>query len=434
VKNANIIEIITHALSLIDDRLIDHGKNVALMMYGAMRRMGTYSEREINDMCMLAVLHDIGSFKDEELDRITTFDGGNAWPHSILGYLFVRDFTPLTYLAPVLLCHHASEEQTAGVPEYFRGLSRLLRAADRLEIATRFGGLSEAELKTYLRGQGVLPPSVDAYELFFGRDAAPPDRDALWTSICDAQLRRADIGKYLEMVILAIDFRSRATVSHTIATAQISRLLAEVMGFPAEDVEAIGSGALLHDIGKSGIPTEILESPGKLEGRELEIMRSHVSLTEQLLTGRVSEKIMRIAARHHEKLDGSGYHRGLRAEALTMGERLVAVTDILSACAGARSYKNVFPKERVVSILTGMSDGGLLDPVIVGAAVEHYDYLIGSTADATLAVTRSYEALQDEYRDIRHGIAEMERANSFSLGVFFKGESSELEPAAAALC
>ncbi|MDR3277537.1 MAG: HD domain-containing protein [Oscillospiraceae bacterium] len=420
MKNANIIEIITHALSLIDDRLIDHGKNVALTTYSAMRRMGTYSEREINDMFLLAVLHDIGSFKNEDTDRISKFDSGNVWPHSILGYLFVRDFTPLTYLAPVLLCHHATEAQMAGVPEYFRGLSRFLRAADRLEIATRFGGLTDADTKTYLRNQGVFPSSVDAYELFFGREPKLPDRDALWASICDAQMRRADIEKFLEMVILSIDFRSRATVSHTVSTAQISRLLAEVMGFPAEDVTAIGNAALLHDIGKTGIPTEILESPGKLVGRDLEIMRSHVLLTEQILTGRVSDTVMRIAARHHEKLDGSGYHRGLCAASLTMNERLVAVTDILSACAGARSYKDVFPKERVVSILTEMSGGGLLDPVIVSAAVEHYDHLIDGTADATLAVTRSYDALQDEYRNIRHDVAEMERTGDFALGVFFK--------------
>lgn len=80
------------------------------------------------------------------------------------------------------------------------------------------------------------------------------------------------------------------------------------------------------------------------------VMRTHVDMTEAIFGGEVDETVARIALRHHEKLDGSGYPRGLEAADLTVGERLVAVADIVSALSGTRSYKEAYSKDRVIRI------------------------------------------------------------------------------------
>ena len=125
-------------------------------------------------------------------------------------------------------------------------------------------------------------------------------------------------------------------------TTSISYELAKRMGLKGRALSDIYFGSLLHDLGKIGIPVEILEFPGKLSPQAMRIMRTHVELTGLILGPDVEEKIRKIAMRHHEKLDGSGYPLGLTAMDLSLEERIVAVADIVSALAGTRSYKEAF--------------------------------------------------------------------------------------------
>ena len=95
------------------------------------------------------------------------------------------------------------------------------------------------------------------------------------------------------MIIFAIDFRSRYTVIHTITTTSISKQLAVLFGFDEAKVDKVRQGALLHDLGKIGIPVEILEFPGKLSPQAMRIMRTHVDITEEIVGGEIEEEIIR---------------------------------------------------------------------------------------------------------------------------------------------
>lgn len=138
---------------------------------------------------------------------------------------------------------------------------------------------------------------------------------------------------------------------------------------------------MLHDLGKIGIPSEILEFPGKLSPQAMNVMRTHVDLTEIILGDSVTRKVKDIALRHHEKLDGSGYPRGLKGCDLTIPQRIVAIADIVSALTGTRSYKDSFPKEKTSSILNDMAERGLIDSVIVERIVENYDVIMGAVRE-----------------------------------------------------
>ncbi|MDR1472181.1 MAG: HD domain-containing protein [Synergistaceae bacterium] len=417
MQQTNAIEIIARTLSMIDLRLIDHGRNVALFTCNAMRAAGKYTEKEIDDMCLIALFHDIGAFKTEEISRLVAFDAENSWEHSIYGYLFIKRFSPLAHLAPVVLLHHTSPRFMDTVPEPYRELAQILHIADRMEISSRFGGHSAGDLVRYFADERDKLISSGLVSLF-SRNEGSIDRDEMWNRICHAAHSRSDIEDYLKMLVLSIDFRSRHTVTHTVSTAEFSGLMAELFSLRRRERACIAIGALLHDIGKAGIPVEILEKPGCLDSQETEIMRSHVPLTEQLLRGRVDERVERIACRHHEKLDGSGYPQGLCAPELTFAERVVAVTDILSALCGARSYKDVFPKERVVSILTDMSARGKLDGRIVRKIVDSYDFLMERTALVSDPVTRHYEQLASEYDHMLESISDMRETGNFQLAPF----------------
>ena len=115
------------------------------------------------------------------------------------------------------------------------------------------------------------------------------------------------------------------------------------MNVGTRDLEILYYGSLLHDIGKIVIPLSILEAPRRLTDEEMRIMKAHVVITGKILEGIMDERIVNVAYRHHEKLDGTGYPQGLRAEDLSQLERIVAVGDILSALYSKRSYKDSFP-------------------------------------------------------------------------------------------
>jgi HD-GYP domain-containing protein (c-di-GMP phosphodiesterase class II) len=417
MQKINAIEIIANTLGMIDLRLIDHGRNVALFTYSAMKATGKYTEKEMDDMCLIALLHDIGAFKTEEISRLVTFDADNSWEHSVYGYLFIKCFSPLAYLAPAVLFHHTSPQFMDTVPQPYRELAQILHLADRMEISSRFGGKVASDFLGFFasKQKNLFPADIIA---LFSQNDGLIDRDEMWDRLCQTGQDRNDIDEYLKMLVLSIDFRSRHTVTHTVATAEFSRLTASLFSCsPAEQAD-ISVGAILHDVGKAGIPVEILENPGRLNDQEMRIMKSHVLLSKQILRGCVSERVGRIACRHHEKLDGSGYPQGLLAPELTFAERIVCVTDILSALCGARSYKDVFPKEKVVSILTGMAEQGLLDGVIVQKIVEQYDFLTEQTSRISLPVTKHYEELSSECINMLESISDMQASGNYQLKSF----------------
>ncbi|MEI3229849.1 MAG: HD domain-containing phosphohydrolase [Gordonibacter pamelaeae] len=200
------------------------------------------------------------------------------------------------------------------------------------------------------------------------------------------------------MLVHVIDFRSRHTVTHTVTTAWTAYEIARRLMADEAERGRVYCAALLHDVGKIGIPLGILEKPGRLDAREMAVMRTHVTLTESILAGCVPNDIAAAAARHHEKLDGSGYPRGLAAVDLKMADRIIAVADIVSALVGTRSYKEAFPKERVLEVLADQRDRGLIDGSCVAVMVRDYDEVMAVVQRACLPVAALYERVQQEYR------------------------------------
>lgn len=120
-------------------------------------------------------------------------------------------------------------------------------------------------------------------------------------------------------------------------------------------------------------------------------MRGHVDITKQIFGGQIEETIQNIALRHHEKLDGSGYPLELKGEDLTIGERIVAVADIVSALSGTRSYKNAYSKERVQKIISELKDENKIDGKIVDVINCNYDDIMNSKRTMCQPILMEYK-------------------------------------------
>ena len=162
-----------------------------------------------------------------------------------------------------------------------------------------------------------------------------------------------------------IDAKSPFTYHHSEGVARVAVAMGERVGFGPDATRDLMRAALLHDIGKLGISNRILDKPGGLTDAEYAKIKEHPRLTYEILS-RVGpfRPIAQTAANHHEKLDGSGYHRGIEAEDLDLPSRILTVADIYDALSADRPYHQALPQEKVLDILREEA-GPRLDPECV---------------------------------------------------------------------
>ena len=168
----------------------------------------------------------------------------------------------------------------------------------------------------------------------------------------------------------ALELRDQETIGHTRRVTILTEQLARKMGFPAQQLTHLRRGALLHDIGKMGIPDRILHKPGKLTEEEWKIMRQHPGLAHEMLSPiRFLHPALDIPYCHHEKWDGSGYPRGLRGEEIPLAARIFAIIDVWDALTSDRPYRAAWSREKTKAYI--LSQGGQhFDPQVVSAFFE----------------------------------------------------------------
>jgi putative two-component system response regulator len=212
----------------------------------------------------------------------------------------------------------------------------------------------------------------------------------------EVQQRTKELRQSREEVIrvlaCAAEYRDQETGNHVLRVGRYAGIVARQLGFTTARVEMIEQAAILHDVGKIGIPDSILLKPGKLTDVEFATMRNHCEYGGRILEGTpshaciaqqpIAETRMRckspilkvaasIAATHHEKWDGSGYPLGLSGEAIPIEGRITAVVDVFDALSSKRPYKEPFPIDRCFEILEeGRGrhfDPNVLDAFLAGA-------------------------------------------------------------------
>ena len=163
----------------------------------------------------------------------------------------------------------------------------------------------------------------------------------------------------------AMDLRDRETEGHTLRVTKMSMDLAEELGFSEKELVHMHRGALLHDIGKLGVPDQILLKPDKLTEGEWEIMRQHPTYAfEMLIPIAYLRPALDIPYCHHENWDGSGYPRGLRGEQIPLSARIFAVIDVWDAITSDRPYRLAWTEEKALEYIKEQA-GKRFDPHIV---------------------------------------------------------------------
>lgn len=264
-----------------------------------------------------------------------------------------------------------------GQPYGLRGqtisvLARILNLAQTVEIFfSTYGAQSAYDMAAARRGSWFDPALVDALfgirgDNVFWKDLATGDsmQDLALFEPADRVVVASEekLDLVAEAFARVIDAKSPWTYQHSHGVAEVAGAIGHRLGFTPKELRDLRQAALLHDLGKLAVSNLILDKPGKLTDPELGQIRRHPDHTAQILQ-RVAcfDHLAEIAASHHERLDGRGYHRGLNGVQISRSARVLCVADICDALRSSRPYRPGQPPERIIEIMA-RDAGHALDP------------------------------------------------------------------------
>jgi HD-GYP domain-containing protein (c-di-GMP phosphodiesterase class II) len=209
---------------------------------------------------------------------------------------------------------------------------------------------------------------LDFLETMAGQAAIAVDNAELFE---DLQRSNAELVLAYDMTLegwsRTMDHRDKETEGHTQRVTEMSVRLAGTMGMGDDELMHLRRGALLHDIGKVGIPDSVLLKPGPLSEDEWVIMRQHALYAFHLLSPiPYLRRALDIPHYHHEKWDGTGYPRGLKGEEIPIAARVFAVVDVYDALTSDRPYRAAWPRAKVLEYIREQS-GKHFDPQVAAA-------------------------------------------------------------------
>lgn len=374
-----------------------HGRRVACLSMFMAEEAGIRGE-ELRDLIGCCILHDnaLTEFIHEELSKSHMLDGmetqlsdvigidavTNGSRHSVIGERNIRLVPFRTDVKNIVLYHHENADGSGaiGVTAAETGLKpQLLHLADMVDVTFELNPISEekyAKILAWVEEQSGKMFSEEVVTLF--RDAVTYDKMTyLVNEGALASLQRElrtepceysdeEIHDLATLFARIIDYKSEFTQTHSLGVADKAQQMAKYYGFDREKTTRFYLAGALHDIGKLLVSNDILEKPGKLTDDEYSAMKDHASATRYILS-QIKEipDVTEWAANHHEKLNGSGYPRGLTAEELSFEERLMACIDIYQALTEKRPYKDGMPHEKTIAIMKDMADKNFIDETIV---------------------------------------------------------------------
>ncbi len=195
--------------------------------------------------------------------------------------------------------------------------------------------------------------------------------------IAHAELQDAYLDT-INRLAIAAEFKDEDTGDHIIRMSRYCALIAEKMEMPDEDVQKILYASPMHDIGKIGIPDNILLKPGRLTDEEFEVIKTHTTIGASILAKAKADVLklaQEIAMTHHEKWNGKGYPHGLSRTDIPMAGRIVGIADTFDALTSQRPYKKPYPVEIAIDIIK-KERGEHFDPDVVDVFLANIDAVI----------------------------------------------------------
>jgi diguanylate cyclase (GGDEF)-like protein len=260
-------------------------------------------------------------------------------------------------------------------------------------MAAAYGFRSGAAIALLTAATATLPLFINGWDNYYARTVVVLAVSTMLCAFISARVRKALLNEYesrrrqqeesyvatIGALAAALDAKDRYTEAHSRETAELAVHVGERLDLPPDQLRLLKYGALLHDIGKIGIPGYILQKPGPLTSEEFAIMREHPVIGERIVAS-----VPFLAPAEHERWNGTGYPDGLKGEEIPIEARIIHACDAFHAMASDRSYRKAMPIEKIVAEFR-KETGHQFDPRVVNVMldlIEHDPPHITAAAEA----------------------------------------------------
>ena len=422
VSFLDLVLSISESTDLIDSNINYHGKRVAFIALNISNELGL-NLSDKNTIIIAGLLHDIGAFSLQDKLAAASFefefkyDPKEINKHSELGYMLLNKFKPLSEVAEIIRYHHFTYKESKKLINIDKNIvlfSQIIHLADRIDILINRKVNILSQVKNIY--DKILEYSSDYFnpELVEVFDSLK-QKESFWLDIAsnpqiltfsrfigylplDFSLDK--ILDFSKMFSQIIDFRSSFTAMHSKGVTATSILLAKLVNFSETECKMMEVAGYLHDLGKLSVPAEILEKQAGLSKDEFDIIRSHAYFTYKILSDVANlDTINTWAAFHHEYLDGSGYPFHLKKDELSLGSRIMAVSDIFTAITEDRPYRKGMSKTESLKVVETMAKNNKIDTELVSVLKSNYDVINSSRAVAQKEALIQYGEFRKHYNN-----------------------------------
>ena len=375
----------SRALDLVSPAVASHHVHVGFIAARLAERLGL-PDRDRCELLLASLMHDAGAVPLKAALEGLMFEQ-DMDAHSRAGSVMLGTCPRLADAAQLVRYHHepwCHGSDADAVPE----AAHIIHMADRLDVQLRRGEDPAQQFPRALerleRGRSIMfrPEVLDAlHDLTADPDFAAGLRapechlhTGAGERLEEETLDPDGIISFSSLFSLVIDSRSPFTATHSSGVAETARLLGRWAGFNGTQSKSLYVAGLLHDIGKLGVPLDILEKPGRLDDEEMRLMRRHAEHSMDILASVPGfTKVATWGALHHERMDGSGYPYGLAGDDLPLPARIVAVADVFTAIAEDRPYRGGMPPDAARAVLREQARDGKLDADLVDLLLSRYE-------------------------------------------------------------
>ena len=407
VTSKNMSILIYQTLRLMNKGVAHHSRRVSYIMSKMLECRGGYEQYEIADFMVLALLHDIGAYKTDDVRKQLTYEAKKPIPHSVYGYLFLKYLSPLEEQSKMILYHHMDYTKTKDLDYRYRFELEILKVAEILDIWQKAFGKDfdysvidkYAGTKFHPEAVELLKEAMDKYDILNKlRDISY--KDEFYDSLEYVLLSDEEKDKYLKMLMYCTGLKNEEIVSNTTAIIYICRELGRKLKISEVDKNEIYYAALLHDIGMLKMPKELLNAPRVLDEEEKNLIRTHVEIMEKTLEGKLSTNIISIAGAHHERFDGSGYPRALKGSVMDNRQAILQVAEFVVNAREPKPYRPAYTDEQITSDLNEGIVSGKYDGIVADTFLKNYDEIMAKAAQKAEAALITYQKLQRNYEQV----------------------------------
>lgn len=406
VSENEIFHAFSESLDLIDRRIYNHHNDVAYIALKLATALNI-TPKNIKEITIASLIHDIGVFTADDRVNLTNYAFEDITNHGEIGYQLLMSLTGFDKIANLVRYHHDDYQVLISKADY-NIYSNLIFLADRIAVLI---DKSEFILNQIDRIKYMITADQDIkYKTeYVNAFLTLSKQEEFWLNLTTDRHKEmimevlkpdafiSDINALFDiskLFILAIDFRSSYTASHSIGVSKVARAIGQLLGYDRENLDVLEISGYFHDIGKLALSKDLLDKRGTLSKNEMLKIKSHSFYTLEILSKiKGFEEIKTIASSHHEKLNGKGYP--FKRSDITEKEMILCIADIFSALTEERPYRSQINSAFAKEVLLSEGNDGKLDLNLIQIVVDHMEQLSQINQHYQKLATKQYLDLQE---------------------------------------